>query len=43
MCQEKERDTDGEREREREREHLSYKRGKEKYNGALEEALSVSD
>ena len=41
MCGEKQRMR--EREREREREHLSYKRGKEKYNGALEEALSVSD
>ena len=32
-----------ERERERKREPLSYKTEKEKYNGALEEALSVSD
>jgi hypothetical protein len=35
----------GEREEEREREKrtLGLQKGKEKYNGALEEALSVSD
>ena len=31
------------RDRRGEREYWSYERGKEKYNDALEEALSVSD
>ena len=38
-----ERERESERERDQEREYWTYKGEKEKYNGALEEALSVSD